>query len=246
MDYLFNIISILLIFAYGGFRVRLGKITEQSLTRYLIINLIFGFISTIITIYQMESVGTFFLFYIFIETLLVSVKFATISIFRTSKLAYADLKQNLMKSVRISKEGSSYKVVLRWWPMRIYLFLENTYKSLLIFSYKTMDYLHNYIPIIPGNHDKVSGIPKRWVNETVAKMHKSAKKEKIELQIIQVYFQEDLIDFTILVTPKKTRNWLKSFETEFVKSTKITNCYVRRISTRPPTLQIIIPRSEIS
>lgn len=240
-----NTIAILLIFAYRAFRVRLGKITENNLTRYLVINLIFGLIAIGVVFYQMESVGTFFLFYIFTETLLVSIKFATISVYRTSKLAFTYFKQNAMKSVRISKEGSGYKVVLRWWPMKIYIFLQETYKFFKILAYKTMDYLHNYIPIIPGNHDKVSGIPKRWVNETMAKMHKSAKKEKIELQIIQVYFQEDLVDFTVLVTPKKARNWLKPFETEFVKRSKITNCYVRKISSRPPTLQIIIPRSEI-
>ncbi len=198
-----------------------------------------------IVIYQMEGIGAFFVFYIYLETLLIAIKFASISVYRTSKLAFIDLRQNAMKSIRISKEGGSYKVVLRWWPMKIYIFLQESYKFFKILAYKTMDYLHNYIPIIPGNHDKVSGVPKRWVNETMAKMHKSAKKGKIELQIIQVYFQEDLVDFTILVTPKKTKNWLKSFEGEFQKSSKITNCYVRKISSRPPTLQIIIPRSEI-
>ena len=179
MNYLLNTIAILLIFAYRAFRIRLGKITGQNLTQYLIINLIFGLIAIGVVFYQMEGVGAFFLFYIFTETLLVSIRFATISVYRTSKLAFIDLRQNAMKSIRISKEGGRYKVVLRWWPMKFYIFLQESYKFFKILAYKTMDYLHNYIPIIPGNHDKFSGVPKRWVNETMAKMHKSAKKEKI-------------------------------------------------------------------
>lgn len=242
---LINIITVLTIFAYRTVRLRMGKITEENFSHYLIFNLIFGLFSTLILAWEEEGLSMFLVSYIYMETIFYTLKFLVITLINKTQEIYYVLSTKALRSIRIKKDGQGYKLTLSWWPLKIFLFFKNIYFSLLVLVYKIMDYLHKYLPFIPGNHDKIAGISKRTVNHLMAKIKLSAKKEKIKCQIAKIYFDDDFIDFQLLIETKKSKNWLTKFTSTFQKTAKLDNCYIRKATTKPLTVSIIIPKASL-
>lgn len=242
---LINIITAITILVYRSVRLRLGKITEENFSRYLIFNLIFGLFSTLMLAWEEEGLSMILVSFIYMETIFYTLKFLVITLINKTQEIYYVLSTKAIRSIRIKKDGGGYKLTLSWWPLKIFLFFKNIYFSLLILVYKTMDYLHDYLPFIPGNHDKIAGISKRTVNQIMAKIKLSAKKEKIKCEIVKVYFDDDFIDFQLLIETKKSKNWLTKFTSTFQKTAKLDNCYIRKATTKPLTVSIIISKTSL-
>ncbi len=244
-QYLTNALAIILIFFYRAVRVRLGKITQENLTRYLIFNLLFGVIAILLMLYQEEGIALLIITYIYIETLFMAIKFAIKSIINNVNSRYKNIREKAKQSINIKKDGDGYKLTLSWRPLQIFLFFRNIYYVILIAFYKTTNYLHKYLSFIPGDHDKVAGIPKSTINKLIRNINISAKKEKIKYKVEKLYFDAEYIDFTIHIRSKKTNKWLNKFEANFQKSTRLTDFYIRKTATKPLTIHIIIPRSAL-